>query len=119
MGCGVLYDILRPLRRRADRGEALLDVLFCVLSGAAVFAFAMSADNGKLGTWELFTVLGSFLVYLYGPSAAVLRLTEGFYGAFFSALGFLKKFVIKLMKKFRFFSKKVFNFVQNCYMIKK
>ncbi len=58
----LLYDLLRPLRRRAGRAAPLLDVLFAVLSGLAVFLFAMRAPSGRLGQWELSAALGGFLL---------------------------------------------------------
>ncbi len=39
---GLLYDLLRPPRRRTGpRLGALLDVLFCLLSGCGAFLYAM------------------------------------------------------------------------------
>ena len=58
---GLLYDLLRPPRRRMGRGfAALLDILFCAAAGSAAFLFAMSAGNGRLGCWELLAALCGF-----------------------------------------------------------
>ena len=72
-GLGVLYDALRPLRRRTGRvAGGLLDALFCAAAGAAAFVYAMGADNGRLGLWELSAALIGFLIYMHTLSAAVL-----------------------------------------------
>lgn len=63
---GLFYDLLRPLRRRAGRfAAALLDVLFCLVSGAAAFFYAMGAGEGRLGICQLFAMTGGFLLYIY------------------------------------------------------
>ena len=60
---GLLYDLLRPLRRRAGRGSPLLDLLFALLAGLGAFCCAMSADSGSLGIWELAAALLGFLLW--------------------------------------------------------
>ncbi len=62
-GLGLLYDLLRPLRRRAGRAAPLFDVLFAALSAAAAFLFACAARDARLGLWELFAMLLGFLVW--------------------------------------------------------
>ena len=52
LGTGLLYDLLRPLRRAAGIAAAAgLDALFCLLTGTGIFLFAMGAGDGKLGQW--------------------------------------------------------------------
>ena len=71
-GAGIFYDLLRPLRRKlGDRTGALLDIMFCLLSSFAAFLFAMSAESGRLGIWELTAALLGFLLYL---AAAAMEL---------------------------------------------
>ncbi len=60
-GLGLLYDLIRPLRRRAGKAAPLLDVLFAVLSAAAAFFFACAAPDARLGIWELAAALLGFL----------------------------------------------------------
>ena len=61
-GLGLLYDLLRPIRRRG--GDTLWDLLFCLTAAAAAFLFAMRAENGVLGTGELlFSLLGLLLYF--------------------------------------------------------
>ena len=66
LSTGLLYDLLRPLRRAAGMiAAAGLDALFCLLTGAGIFLFAMSAGDGKLGQWELCAALLGFLAWLH------------------------------------------------------
>lgn len=75
---GLGYDVLRPPRRRGGRFlETALDCLFCAVSGCAVFAYAMGAENGRLGLWELTSVLAGFLLYMATLSGPVLKLLTG------------------------------------------
>ncbi len=62
-GLGLVYDLLRPLRRRMGRAAPLADVLFALLGGAAAFLFACAAPDARLGTWELAAMLSGFLVW--------------------------------------------------------
>ena len=48
---GLLYDMLRPIRRRG--GDTLWDGLFCLCAAGAAFFLAMRAESGVLGTGEL------------------------------------------------------------------
>ncbi len=77
VGLGLLYDLLRPPRRRGGRVlAAALDLLFGLAAGAAVFLYAMSAGSGRMGLWELTAALLGFLFYLHALSPAVLPLLE-------------------------------------------
>ena len=70
---GLLYDLLRPPRRRTGRAAgALLDLLFCLLAGIGAFLYGMSAGNGRLGLWDLTGVLTGFLLYLHILSPLLL-----------------------------------------------
>ncbi len=63
---GLVYDLLRPPRRRLrPASAAVLDLLFCVFAGSAAFLFAMGAGSGRLGTWELLAALCGFLAYMH------------------------------------------------------
>ena len=69
----LFYDLLRPVRGGAGRlGSALLDALFCLVTGFAAFLYAMGAGEGRLGICELFFMLiGAFLyIYLLGDRAS-------------------------------------------------
>ncbi len=72
---GLLYDLLRPLRRRTGPlAGALLDIFACLLTGCGAFLYAMGAGNGRLGQWELAAMLLGFLLYLHVLSPPLLRL---------------------------------------------
>lgn len=62
---GLLYDLLRPLRRRAGRAAPIFDGVFSLLSGLGAFCYAMTAGNGRLGMWELASMLSGFLLWEY------------------------------------------------------
>ena len=100
---GILYDLLRPVRRVSGKtGAAIIDVLYSVLSGAALFLFAMSADSGKLGIRELAASFSGFLIYTY-------TLSDIFFSAFSTLYGFLgtvlKKLSDYMMKVFAYLKK--------------
>ena len=65
IGLGLLYDLLRPLRRRVERAAAWTDALFALFAGAAAFALAMCAPDGRLGLWSLTAALLAFLLQLH------------------------------------------------------
>ena len=77
LGLGLLYDLLRPPRRRGSAAlGALLDLFFALAAGAAAFVNAMSAGEGRLGLWELSASLLGFLLYLQLLSPLLLPLLE-------------------------------------------
>ena len=65
IGLGLVYDLLRPLRRRAAWAAAWTDALFVLLAGVAAFALAMCAPDGRLGLWVLTAALLGFLLQLH------------------------------------------------------
>lgn len=65
IGLGLLYELLRPARRSTGKGAAWADVLFALLAGAAAFALAMCAPDGRLGLWSLTAALLGFLLQLH------------------------------------------------------
>lgn len=113
---GLVYDLLRPLRRRTGKAAgAALDVLFCLLSGFMVFSFAMGAGDGRLGLWELTAALLGFVGYLYTLSRPILRI-------FTAGLDFLCNFMTackNLIKKTALSAKIIFQKVRECFIIKK
>lgn len=77
VGLGLLYDLLRPLRRRT--GDALWDLLFCAAAALGGFCFAMRSDSGRLGSGELAAALAAFWLYARLLSPAVAPLSENFF----------------------------------------
>ncbi len=66
LALGLVYDLLRPPRRRFGRlCEALLDLLFALVAGWAAFLYAMGALGGRLGLWELAASTLAFLLYFH------------------------------------------------------
>jgi len=116
LGIGLLYDLLRPARHRAGHLLALgLDGCFALAAGLGIFSFAMAADNGRLGTWELVSALLGFLLYMYVFSGFVLPVLE----RIFRTLGKACRAVKKIIKKFQVLRKKLFPKIKECFIIKK
>lgn len=73
-GLGLLYDLLRPLRRRTN--DALWDLLFCLAAALGCFCFAMYSGSGRLGSGELAAALAGFLLYVHAMSPSVAPVLE-------------------------------------------
>ena len=58
MGLGLLYDMLRPIRRRS--GDLFWDLLFCLCASAAAFLFVMRTGSARGIGETLFCTLGLF-----------------------------------------------------------
>lgn len=94
LALGLVYDVLRPLRRRLGRGPAaVLDVLYALFSCGLAFVAALSSPGGRLGVWELSFILLGFLAYLWLLSDAVFSFTDR---CFVFAIGFLRLLKEKL-----------------------
>jgi len=75
LAIGLLYDLLRPPRYRVNKWLGrFLDLCFALLAGAAMFFYAMAADDGKLGVWELSLTMLGFLLYMYALSPHILKI---------------------------------------------
>ena len=108
IGMGLLYDCFRPLRYRVGRiAAALLDLLFCLLCGAAAFVFAMGADNGRLGIWELSADLVGFLLYLHLLSPLCLPIFTYLAGLLFRIIKSYKKIWVKCAISIKWFFQNV------------
>lgn len=108
LGTGLLYDLLRPLRRAAGIAAAAgLDALFCLLTGTGIFLFAMGAGDGKLGQWELGAALLGFLSWLHWLSPFVLPFFEKIRRLFAAWLALCKKSIKNLFYFTKFFFQKL------------
>ena len=113
---GLLYDLLRPIRRRTGPvSGTLLDLLFCLLSGAAAFVYAMGSAIGRLGLWELSCTLLAFLLYLHTLSGPVLRLFTAVLDLILKLMGPCKKGI----KKTALSAKNSFQKVRKCFIVKR
>ena len=66
MALGFAYDLLRPPRRHGGKLlGAAADCVFAMVSAFGLFLFAMRAESGSLGTWELAAALLGFLLYMH------------------------------------------------------
>lgn len=106
---GLVYDLVRPIRRRSSTwAERVLDALFALFSGSAVFLYALAAPGGRLGVWELcFTLLG-FLMYTHFLSDRIFSVTDRFYVL---VIGFIRR-IKNFIKKFLIVTKMYFQNVQ-------
>ena len=105
LGAGLLYDLLRPPRWRLRAAAAFaLDVLYCLLLGAALFLFAMSFGEGRLGIGALAAAWTGFLVYHRTLSPLLLPLFSKVFQYLDGTREKLKNYLIKI----QFFAKKYF-----------
>ena len=102
---GLLYDLVRPFRRRGGAVLAvLMDLLFSLAAGICAFIYAMGASSGRLGLWDLFMTLMGFMLYMHFFSDRVYKLLDFFVG---SACGITGCFFSKIKK---FVNSAKFNF---------
>lgn len=111
---GLMYDMLRPIRRAAGRGGGALDVLFCALGGALFFALAMRTGSGRMGTWSLAAAAVGFCMYMQALSALLLPVFAAIDAAAVRAWQGCKK----VIKKFCKYAKSIFQKSRECFIIK-
>ena len=99
---GLVFDLLRPLRRRS--GDALWDLLFCAAAAAAGFVFAMGSENGRLGSGELAACCAGFCLYVHVLTPLVAPLLE----RIVSGIGHIWIIMGKCLKKIHLRVKKHF-----------
>ena len=111
---GLVYDILRPIRRAAGRGGGALDVLFCAAGGALFFLLAMRTGSGRMGTWSLTAAAVGFCMYMQTLSAVLL---PAFTAVDTAAVGAARG-CKKVIKKFCKYAKSIFQKSRECFIIK-
>ena len=111
---GLMYDMLRPIRRAAGRGGGALDVLFCALGGALFFALAMRTGSGRMGTWSLAAAAIGFCMYMQTLSAVLLPA----FTAVDTAAAGAARGCKKVIKKFCKYAKSIFQKSRECFIIK-
>ena len=106
---GLVYDMVRPVRRRSGTwGERILDVLYAVFSGSAVFLYVLAAPGGRLGVWELGFALLGFLLYTNVLSDKVYHVTDRFFVLVIDLIRRIKN----IIKKFLIMTKMYFQNMQ-------
>ncbi len=134
-GMGILYDLLRALRRHfcfGKAGTAVCDLIFWIISLSAFFRFSVASAVGQSRYYVIAGLLIGAGIYIMLVSESVLELLEyilSFFGFIYSkALQFgnyLKKRVsdFGILDKIRVFGKKVcsnpFHFGLKRYKIRK
>ena len=76
---GVCYDLLRVLRRRHPRCTVPADAAFCLLSLAALWAYARSAGRGMLRLFAFLGLACGAAVDALTLSPLLIRLFDGFF----------------------------------------
>ena len=110
---GLLYDLLRPFRRRCGRlGEGLLDALYGVTAVSALFFFVMAGD-GELRIFVVMGTIGGAVLFFCLLSQAMTPVWEFWAALLLAPLGWVKKFLGKCRKNF----KKLFSFWRKWFTI--
>ena len=90
LGClFLLFQAARILCHAGKLGTALLDILYCCLTGTAVFLCALAVDRGRLrllqvllqllGGWAAVTALGPFVSGIARRLEKIFRKISGFF----------------------------------------
>ena len=111
---GLVYDMLRPIRRAAGRGGGALDVLFCAAGGALFFLLAMRSESGRMGTWSLAAAAVGFCMYMQTLSALLLPA----FTAVDTAAAGAARGCKKVIKKFCKYAKSIFQKSREGFIIK-
>ncbi len=72
LAAGLLYDLLRQLRRAGGRTLGFLcDSFFCLYCTVSLFLVGMLFCGGRLGFWEPTAFVGIFCLYCFGISPSI------------------------------------------------
>lgn len=120
---GVVYDLMRVLRRRVPLPGlgSVLDFLFWVLATAALFVFSHEAWDGQIRMYgAVFCFLGG-TAYFWGLSPHILRLGFLFADILRFILGILSlpvRLLVRLFKRIAKIIKNIFLFMGKRSMIR-
>jgi hypothetical protein len=112
---GALYDLFRVIRERIRLRAvtAVCDLLFCIAAGLSLFALGMTIGEGRhrvaLGVLAA-TGAGMYFLALSPPVRFVFRKCADIAEAILRILAVPALFLCRLIKKFAFFSKKLFHY---------
>lgn len=116
VGLGLVYDLLRALRRHAKKLTALLDAVFCLTVLCALLLLALYVGHGQLRVFMIPGVALGATAYFLTLSRLAVKLFEGFWRLLVLPWRLLfrlgKKifgFFQKIAKKGVAFAKKSFN----------
>lgn len=123
LGVGLLYDLMRLLRRyiRLPLLGSVLDLLFWSITTAALFYFVIAVGDGKVRIYVLLAVLGGAAAYFFALSEWILSLgdllADGMV-ALFRCVLFPIQLVGQIIKKIRKKLKNLFLYQRKWYKIK-
>lgn len=110
---GLLYDLLRPFRRRGGRlWGGFLDALYGVTAVSALFFFVMAGD-GELRVFILLGTIGGAVLFFCLLSQLMAPLWEFWAALLLTPVGWLKSFLEICRKNF----KKLFSFWKKWFTI--
>ena len=70
---GLLYDLLRTIRRGGSRATGFVcDLVFCLFCTCSLFLVGMAFCEGRPGFWEPFSFLAVFALYIWGVSPSII-----------------------------------------------
>lgn len=121
MTLGLLYDVLRAFRLRLRRLTGVLDILYCILAGTAVFLFTLYRARGQMSLLLLLGLAGGAAVFFRFLS----RPLQPVWTFWVDTLAFLLHLIAiplrgmeRLCKKIAGHGKNLFYFIRKCYTIK-
>ena len=121
LSIGVLYDLLRPFRRRFPRLTAALDSVYCLAVGLAAVLFVLRRSQGEVRGYYLLGAIGGAVLYFCGFSG-FLRPVWDFWAESLVALVRLAAIPLRLCrelcKKIILRGKNLFYFARKCYTIR-
>lgn len=79
VGLGLVYDLLRALRRHIRKLTALLDAVFCLTVLCALLLLALYVGHGQLRVFMIPGVALGATAYFLTLSPLAVRLFEGFW----------------------------------------
>ena len=118
---GLVYDLLRPFRLRLPRLTGVLDALYCLLTGVAIFLFLLRGAEGELRGFVVLGALGGAILF-FCVFSELLRPIWAFWTDTLAYLAHLLSLPVlwwkNFCKKIALYGKKLFYFRRKCYTIR-
>lgn len=103
LGLGLIYDLIRPIRRSAGSLGWLFDAFYAVCAGLALFLLSMCMPLGRPGVWEIMAAVLGFGAWLRFLSPLLLPLFTAAFSflllPFKKMCGFMQKVLIFIFQK--------------------